>query len=42
VVKQQAVSADKNSVSVSELPKGIYSYKITSAQKIVTGKIIKE
>jgi hypothetical protein len=42
MVKQKAVSADKNSVSVSELPKGIYSYKITSAQKTVTGKIIKE
>jgi hypothetical protein len=42
MVKQKAVSADKNSVSVSELPKGIYSYKITSAQKTVIGKIIKE
>lgn len=42
LLKKQKLSSSKNSINVSELPSGIYMFKIISNEGITTSKVIKQ
>jgi len=42
LLKKQKLSSSKNSINVSELPSGIYMFKIISEEGITTSKVIKQ